>query len=134
MNHDLTDCFRLALKHASSWTPDHVNTAVHVLLDRMASVTDNWDAASGEDWVQFMMDGDTAIYLRVNFPLAITLENCVEMLEDMGVVIVAVDDFYETRYRMDAGVMKLVLAHRSASGGLLDPNGFTIQELWRASI
>ena len=134
MTYDLTDFFRTAVEHTPSWSPDHVNAAVHMVLDRMAEITDEWDAASGEDWVQFMIDGDVVIYLRVNFPLAFVIGGYETLLDDVGAVVVPVDNFQTTKFRVEFNLLRRIVTHCSPTGGPLSPSGFTVQELWRASI
>lgn len=129
---DLTDSFRLAYEHAASWTPDDLNTAVHTILDRIASAVDDWDASSGEEWAQFTVEGAHILYLRADFPLALVCSGYEVLLSGINVVTVSVEDFRRTQCVMDAVVMEAILPIEVSSG--IDPDGFTVYDLWRAAI
>ncbi len=129
---DLSDSFQLAYENSGLWTPDRVNSVVHELFDRFAAALDDWDASSGEEWVQFSANGQPILYLRTNLPLAIILSGYEAVLDDIPVVVISAEDFQRTRFRMDAELMDAVFSPNAVRA--LDPNGFTINEFWRASI
>lgn len=131
MAYDLSDHFRAGWDYAATWTPDTLNTVVHVLIDRIAAATDDWDASSGEEWVQFSANGGVILYLRVNFPLAIILSGYEAVLDEIPVVVVSVEDFHQTKFSIDQTVVGVVFAHGVQRA--FNPTSFTIQELWRAA-
>lgn len=132
MAQDLTDSFRLAYDNAASWTPDQLNAVVHELFNRFAEALDDWDASSGEEWMQFSANGQPVLYVRANLPLAIILSGYEGVLDDIPVVLISADDFQKVRFQLDVAVMRALFSAEAA--GSLNPSGFTISELWRASI
>ncbi len=132
MTFDLSDTFQLAYENSALWTPERVNAAVHELFDRFAAALDDWDASSGEEWAQFSANGQPILYLRTNLPLAIILSGSESVLDDIPVVVISAADFHQTRFRMDAGMMQALFSPEAVQA--LNPDSFTIDELWRASI
>lgn len=131
MNDDLSDAFRLALQHASSWTPEISTEAVNLLFDRIAAATDDWDASSGEEWVQFIANGSPILYLRVDFPLAFVLSGAEMLLEGIGVVVLTVDSFDDVRFSIHPSLLSDIFSHQNF--GVLNPASFTVHELWQAA-
>jgi hypothetical protein len=131
LNDDLTDAFRYAIEHAAAWSADTSSAVIHQILDRLAEAVDDWDASSGEEWVQFIVGSEAVLYLRIDFPLALVLRGYERLLDGIGVVTVAVDDFQGRDYRIDPALLGAIFSHTSPTA--LDPDAFTIYDLWRAS-
>ena len=109
-----------------------MNAVVHELFDRFAAALDDWDASTGEEWAQFSANGQPILLLRTNLPLAIILSGSEGVLDDIPVVVISADDFNQTRFCMDAGMMQALFSPDAVRA--LNPDSFTINELWRASI
>ncbi len=130
-NDDLTDAFRFAIEHAPAWTADTSSAVIHQILDRIADSTDDWDASSGEEWVQFISGSEAVLYLRIDFPLAIVLGGYETLLDGIDLVSVMVEDFQVDDYRIDPALVPAIFPHQATTA--LNPAGFTIYDLWRAS-
>lgn len=128
---DLTDAFRYAIDHAAAWSADMSSAVIHEILDRIAGAVDEWDASSGEEWVQFIVEGEAVLYLRIDFPLALVLRGYETLLDSIDVVAVASDDFQGQAYRIEPALLDAIFSHQATAA--LDPDSFTIYELWRAS-
>jgi hypothetical protein len=72
------------------------------------------------------------LYLRIDFPLALVLRGYEPLLDGIDVVSVAVDDFQRRDYRIDPTLLRRIFSHQPTVAAL-DPDGFTIYDLWRAS-
>lgn len=129
---DLSDSFQLAYENSHLWTPERVNGVVHELFDRFAAALDDWDASTGEEWAQFSANGQPILLLRTNLPLAIIVSGSEGVLDDIPVVVISADDFNHTHFSMDAGMMQALFSPNAVHA--LNPDSFTINELWRASI
>ena len=128
---DLSDAFRVALNDAPNWTADTSNAAIHAILDRIGAAVDDWDASSGEEWVQFIVGEDAVLYLRIDFPLAIVLSGYEVLLEGIEVIVITADDFLRAKFRLDPALLPAIFSHTPDAS--INPNSFTIYELWRAS-
>lgn len=128
---DLTPSVGRAVERRQSWSTTIASVVAWTLTCMEVDVSIGWDGDAGERWIQLLVDGTDVAYLSTRVPMAFVMPNRASWPYPVEVVVAA--DLAGTRFKCSPGLLAVAFGE-SAGSAVLDPAGFTAQELWFSTI
>ncbi len=138
MKYNLTHNCLDAKAKASGWSKEKLIDVVNLILSLVGTGKLDWDIGAGEDWARILGEKETIAFIRVDFPLAIVREAYATTLraalEKTGVVSIFVPDFERRLYELSMSELGNIFPRWHTEVEIIDPQNFSIDELWYATI
>jgi hypothetical protein len=129
---NIEDCLVRAFRAADRWTVEAaLHTAATIKGDRAATI--DWDSGAGEEWISVDGAGFFA-FISPTFPLAMAERGSVDPTAlQSEVVTIFADGFNVEELTCSLAVLYEVFGD-SADFSRMDPNSFSVHDLWYATI
>jgi hypothetical protein len=122
-----------AVLAAAGWSSRAAREAAAALTSSSAATVD-WDEGAGECWVRLIIGPRVVALFSVTLPFVLIQQNIGE-LKELGrdMIVVAIDDFDKIQLSCSRETLNEAFGS-SDRFGLLDPQGFSANDLWYATV
>lgn len=125
------------VQEAGHWSKEAFRDLLYRLAGALTGAKPDWDHEAGEEWGRILVGGEVValLWLRGAFAfLGLSQADALSgALREYPLQFEVVEDWDEPRYRIDR-LSLLRLAGRDQVSEAFDPEGFSANELWWATV
>jgi len=94
----------------------------------------DWDEGAGEGWLRVLADAHLVALVSTKLPFVFLQASTSEVADSVeGVTVVAVSDFYDVQLSCSLAILGEIFG-ASPRFRSLDPDGFSANDLWYATV